>query len=124
MKKRSGRGTVFFVIAMVASSALGISVASAHQPSSRQSAHAQVGTTLPGTRCPAFPADNVWNTPITSLPVDADSATWLASMDSSSTDLHPDYGPSGNPRQPYGIPWIIVPARTKFTWTRRYFCSP
>ena len=69
---------------------------------------AQAGTTLPGTDCPAFPADNVWNTPITDLPVDADSATWLASMDASSAFLHPDYGPSGSKKHPYGIPWQIV----------------
>jgi hypothetical protein len=57
----------------------------------------------------------VWNTPITGLPVNTNSATWLAAMDSSSTDLHPDYGPSGNAAQPYGIPWTIVAASTKFT---------
>ncbi len=69
---------------------------------------AQAGTVLPGTDCPAFPADNIWNTPITGLPVDADSATWLASMDASTTSLHPDFGPSGNKSEPYGIPWQIV----------------
>jgi hypothetical protein len=69
-------------------------------------------TTLPGTSCPAFPADNVWNTPITGLPVNADSATWLASMDASTTDLHPDYGPSRYKNKPYGIPWEIVPSGT------------
>jgi hypothetical protein len=62
---------------------------------------------LPGTSCDAFPSDNVWNTPITGLPVDSNSATWLAAMDSSGTDLHPDYGPSGT-KIPYGIPWQIV----------------
>ena len=72
-------------------------------------AGADPGTVLPGTDCPAFPADNVWNTPITGLPVNADSATWLASMDASTTYLHPDYGPSGNKKKPYGIPWEIVP---------------
>jgi len=72
------------------------------QPPSVQSA----GMLLPGTQCPAFPADNVWNTPITDLPVNADSSTWLASMDASTTFLHPDYGPSGG--TPYGIPWQIV----------------
>ncbi len=66
------------------------------------------GTVLPGTDCPAFPADDVWNTPITGLPVNPDSATWLASMAASTTFLHPDYGPSRNPRKPYGIPWQIV----------------
>ena len=66
------------------------------------------GTLLPRTDCPAFPADNAWNTPITTLPVDPSSATWLESMAASTTFLHPDYGPSGNKRHPYGIPWLIV----------------
>ena len=72
-------------------------------------------TVLPGTRCPVFPADNVWNTVITSLPVNSHSALWLASMSSAITNLHPDYGPSGNPAHPYGIPWNLVTARTTFT---------
>ncbi len=81
------------------------------------------GRDLPGTNCPAFPADNVWNTPITDLPVNANSATWMASMDSSSTLLHPDYGPSGDPRAPYGIPWQIVPAGTPFTHVAFLYAS-
>jgi hypothetical protein len=81
------------------------------------------GITIPGTNCPAFPADNVWNTPITGLPVNSESATWLAAMDASTTDLHPDYGPSGNPAAPYGIPWQIVPARTQFTHVAFQYAS-
>jgi hypothetical protein len=81
------------------------------------------GTILPGTHCPAFPADNVWNTAITDLPVDANSATWLSSMDAATTYLHPDYGPSGNPRQPYGIPWNIVSARAPFTPVKLLYAS-
>jgi hypothetical protein len=81
------------------------------------------GTTVPGTKCPAFPADNVWNTPITALPVNAESATWLRSMDASTTLLHPDYGPSTNPKKPYGIPWIVVRARTKFTTVKFQYAS-
>lgn len=73
------------------------------------------GTTLPRTNCPIFPADNVWNTPIAGLPVNVNSTTWLASMATSTTDLHPDYGPSSNPKKPYGIPWQIVSSRTSFT---------
>ena len=73
-----------------------------------RAAVAQGGTGFPGTTCPAFPADNVWNTPIAGLPVDANSTTWLASMAASTTSLHPDYGPSGNKKHPYGIPWQIV----------------
>jgi len=64
---------------------------------------------LPGTGCPSFPADNVWNTPITGLPVSANSAAWLASMSAGTTFLHPDYGPSRSAKRPYGIPWQISP---------------
>ncbi|MDE3133124.1 MAG: hypothetical protein KGL15_03560 [Acidobacteriota bacterium] len=71
------------------------------------------GPRLPGTRCPAFPADNVWNTPVTGLPVDSHSAVWLAHMAAGSTFLHPDYGPGGG-SSPYGIPWQTVRPRTRF----------
>ena len=66
------------------------------------------GTKVPGApNCPMFPADNIWNTDISKLPVDSHSAAWLRSMDSASTDLHPDFGP--NPGGfPYGIPYNIV----------------
>jgi hypothetical protein len=54
-----------------------------------------------------FPASNVWNTDISRLPVDSHSAAWLRSMNSASTDLHPDFGP--NPGGfPFGIPDNIV----------------
>jgi hypothetical protein len=77
-------------------------------------AHTAAGTIFPGTDCPLFPADNVWNTPITNLPVAAQSPTWLASMDSSTTYLHPDYGPGGGPTSPYGIPFNIVTSSHQF----------
>jgi hypothetical protein len=70
---------------------------------------ASAGTPLPGaTSCPMFPPDNVWNTPITNLPVNVHSSEWLASMNASSTDLHPDFGPSGDPTNPYGMPYTVV----------------
>src|SRR5580700_8235763 len=76
---------------------------------------ARAGTPVPGAAgCPMFPADNIWNTDITSLPVDVHSAQWLASMDSSSTFLHPDFGPSGDPSTPYGIPYTVVPPGQPF----------
>jgi hypothetical protein len=71
-------------------------------------APALAGTVLPGTDCPMFPADNVWNTDISTLPVDPHSATWLASMESATTNLHPDFGPSNDPSIPYGIPYAVV----------------
>ena len=71
-------------------------------------------TVLPGTHCPMFPSDNVWNTPIANLPVDPHSSMWLASMSSGSINLHPDYGPSGDPSNPYGIPYVVVSPQHAF----------
>jgi hypothetical protein len=53
-----------------------------------------------------FPSNNIWNTDISKLPVDSHSAAWLRSMNSGSTYLHPDFGPSGG--YPYGIPYTVV----------------
>jgi hypothetical protein len=65
-------------------------------------------TTVPGApNCPMFPASNIWNTNISKLPVDSHSAAWLRSMDSSSTYLHPDFGPDPG-GYPYGIPYTVV----------------
>ncbi len=64
-----------------------------------------------------FPADNVWNTNISKLAVNRHSAAWLASMDASSTYLHPDFGP--NPGgYPYGIPFIVVTSKHKLVRIR------
>src|SRR5437870_12668443 len=57
----------------------------------------------PSTSCQVFPADNIWNTDISTLPVHAQSAQWLASMASSTTKLHPDFG-----GPPYGFPYNVV----------------
>jgi hypothetical protein len=63
---------------------------------------------LPGTNCTAFPADNVWNTPITKLPVNKRSKQWVGHI-GRSDDLHPDFGPSyGAQPVPYGIPITYV----------------
>jgi hypothetical protein len=78
----------------------------------RRAAAAARGPKLPGTRCPAFPADNVWNTPITGLSVDPHSAQWLTHMAAGSTYLHPDYGPGGG-SSPYGIPWQVTRAHPR-----------
>jgi hypothetical protein len=76
---------------------------------------AKAGTPVPGASgCPMFPADNVWNTDISSLPVDVHSPQWLASMNSSTTLLHPDFGPSGDPSNPYGMPYTVVPSGHAF----------
>jgi len=58
--------------------------------------------------CSVFPSNNVWHADVSHLPVNAHSSAWLASMNASSTHLHPDFGPSGG--FPYGIPYDVVPS--------------
>ena len=53
--------------------------------------------------CRVFPSNNVWNTPIDTLPLNRHSAAWLASANAGSTNLHPDFGAS-----PYGMPYAVV----------------
>ena len=65
---------------------------------------------LPGTSCTAFPADNIWHADISAAPVNPMSAQWLSNMQASTRKLHPDFGPSGDPNNPYGIPITVVTA--------------
>lgn len=44
-----------------------------------QASHAALSS-VPGTTCAVFLADNVWNTPIDDLPVNAESVAWAASL--------------------------------------------
>ena len=81
---------------MLRSALLQVLVAAAIVPAS-----ASAG--VPGTHCDVFPANNIWNIRVDSLPVHDMSATWLASASANSTDLHPDFGPPD-----YGIPFDVV----------------
>jgi hypothetical protein len=79
--------------------ALGLAAAPASGATSRA---------IPGTTCPAFPADSVWHADVRALPVNARSGQWLGHM-SSTRKLHPDFGPSyGAQPVPYGIPVTVV----------------
>ncbi len=57
--------------------------------------------------CPLFPADNIWNARIDSLPVDARSDAYILSI-GAGTGLHPDFGANWN-GGPFGIPYTTVP---------------
>jgi len=71
------------------------------------------GPPVPGApKCQMFPANNVWNTDISKLPVSSHSATWTAHMGASSRYLHPDFGPNEG-GYPYGIPWTVVNPKTQ-----------
>jgi hypothetical protein len=58
--------------------------------------------------CPVFPLNNVWNTPVDTLPVDARSAQYIASI-GAGTGLHPDFGAAEWDGGPIGIPFVVVP---------------
>jgi hypothetical protein len=54
--------------------------------------------------CSVFPADNAWNQDISTRPVHPLSASYVATINSSRTTLHPDFGGGGE----YGIPFSVV----------------
>jgi len=57
-----------------------------------------------------FPADNPWNTPVDTLPVDPNSDTVIDSI-GRWDHLHPDFGANWN-GGPFGIPYIVVSGDT------------
>ncbi len=62
--------------------------------------------------CPVLPADNIWNTPVDTLPVDANSDAYINAI-GVTANVHADFGsgvwPLGS-NSPIGIPYIVVPA--------------
>lgn len=58
--------------------------------------------------CAIFPADNIWNTPVDTLPVHANSAAYIASI-GADTGVHPDFGSGTWDGGPIGIPYVVVP---------------
>lgn len=59
--------------------------------------------------CPVFPADNIWNVPVDTLPLDANSAAYVNSIGAATT-VHPDFGAALWQGGPIGIPFVSVPA--------------
>ena len=57
--------------------------------------------------CPVFPANNIWNTPVDTLPVDSGSDTYIATI-GADTGIHADFGSGLWEGAPIGIPYITV----------------
>jgi hypothetical protein len=57
--------------------------------------------------CPLQPADNIWNVRIDTLPVAANSASYVSSIGPTRT-LHPDFGAGMWDGGPIGIPFVTV----------------
>jgi Ricin-type beta-trefoil lectin domain len=68
--------------------------------------------------CQVFPSNNIWNTPIDKLPVDANSSTYVSTI-GVSDPLHPDYGAGG------GIPYTLINgSQPKVSVSFRYQSDP
>lgn len=57
--------------------------------------------------CGVFPVDNIWNTPVDTLPLDPNSDDYIASI-GATTNVHPDFG-TVYLGAPIGIPYTTVP---------------
>jgi hypothetical protein len=88
------RGLVFLAVGVVAA---GTAAAAGGKP-----------PTVPGARsCAIFPATNVWNKPVASLPVAANSAAMIDAIGIDGS-VHPDFGSYLG----YGIPYTVVAGKT------------
>jgi hypothetical protein len=67
--------------------------------------------------CSVLPPDNIWNTPVDTLPVLSNSGSMVSTI-GPNTGLHPDFGAGVSDGGPIGIPFITVPGtQTKFPAT-------
>ena len=60
------------------------------------------------TGCTIFPADNIWNTRVDSLPLHPNSAAYIATI-GANAGIHPDFGSGTWDGGPIGIPYVTVP---------------
>jgi|GEM_PF-1413209 len=58
--------------------------------------------------CPIFPANNIWNVPVDTLPVHGSSTAFVNSI-GVNTGLHLDFGSGLYLGRPIGIPFVTVP---------------
>src|SRR6478672_9514168 len=70
--------------------------------------------------CTVLPANNIWNTPVDTLPVLSNSASMVTTI-GAGTGLHADFGAGIWDGGPIGIPFITVPGtQTKYPATFLY----
>ncbi len=71
-------------------------------------------------QCPVLPANNIWNTPVDTLPMLSNSASMVNTI-GASTGFHADFGSGTWNGGPIGIPFIPVPgSQTKYPATFLY----
>lgn len=98
-----GAGTTPLLLALVASIVVAAAcTAPGPSPAPPGAGASMVQSGSLGT-CPVLPADNPWNQDVSTLPVAAGSASYVASIGAGG-HLHPDFGGGGA----YGIPYVTV----------------
>jgi hypothetical protein len=93
----------FALLALTASVACGRPQVTPPQPQPRPEPPALAG-------CPVLPADHIWNTPISDLPLDPRSDAYVASI-GGDEELHADFGAGLWEGEPIGIPFVVAPER-------------
>jgi hypothetical protein len=58
--------------------------------------------------CPVLPADNIWNVPVDTLPLDPNSNAYINTI-GANDNVHADFGSGLWDGAPIGIPFIVVP---------------
>ena len=59
--------------------------------------------------CPVLPADNIWNVPVDTLPLDPSSNTYITTI-GATQHVHADFGSGLWDGAPIGIPFVVVPS--------------
>lgn len=83
-------------------------------------AHAKPSSPPAIAGCPVQPADNIWNVPVNTLPLDSHSAAYVNTI-GATRHVHADFGSGVWEGFPIGIPYTTVPGTqakvsVDFTW--------
>jgi hypothetical protein len=85
-----------------------------------QSAPIEIVSNTMIANCPIFPADNFWNVPIDSLPVDVNSDAWIKSIGRDQS-FHMDFGSGEWDGGPIGIPFNVISASAVASYTVEFY---
>lgn len=106
-----GRFTVLLAVVLLALLACRVWSAAGGSPTTAAAPAAPTQPPPAIAGCDVFPADNVWNTPVDTLPLDPNSAAYVETI-GADAPVHPDFGagewPPGS-GAPIGIPYVDVP---------------
>jgi hypothetical protein len=81
---------------------------SAQAPEANAAAAETAGAAPQIDGCSVFPADNIWNTPVDTLPPDPNSSAYVSTIGAART-FHADFGSGLWDGGPIGIPYTTVP---------------